>query len=80
MPRAQPGQRFGGRVKGTPNKVTSAAKALAAACFDDIGGAKAFAVWAKENRTAFYKLWARQIPHEVSGEDGGPVEIIVRHS
>ena len=33
---------------------------------------------AKENETEFYKLWSKMIPHEVAGEGGGPMIVVVR--
>jgi len=39
------------------------------------GGVPALIEWAKENRTAFYQLYARLLPLEVTGEDGGPLKI-----
>ena len=40
---------------------------------------------AQRNRTEFYKLLGRLIPTEVSGPDGGPIEVagierIIRHA
>ena len=34
--------------------------------YDDIGGHPAFAAWARENPTEFYKIAARLIPSEVN--------------
>ena len=47
------------------------------AVFDKIGGREAMAKWAKENQTEFYRLYARCLPHEVTGTNGGPVEITI---
>src|SRR4051812_26293911 len=62
-----------GRKKGVPNKTTASAKQAFALAFDGIGGAKALQVWAAENQTEFYKLFARLIPTEVTGKDGDPI-------
>lgn len=43
--------------------------------FMGTGGVPALIEWAKENRTAFYHLYARLLPLEVTGEDGGPLKI-----
>lgn len=56
------GIKTGGRRRGTPNKMTSSAKDAFAFAFDDIGGGEALAEWGRENRTEFYKLFARLIP------------------
>jgi len=41
--------------------------------------------WAQGNETEFYKLWGRMLPQEVSGPEGGPIELagierIIRHA
>jgi hypothetical protein len=81
MPRggSKRGERRGGRTKGTPNKLTASAKQAFALAFDSIGGVEAFAVWATENRTEFYKLYGRLIPTEVNGPNGGELAIVVRY-
>lgn len=69
------GRKTGGRKAGTPNKLSGVAKDNIAAVFNRLGGTEAMAVWASENPTAFYNLYAKLLPHEVTGEDGGPVEV-----
>lgn len=75
-------QKTGGRKKGTPNKLSSTVKDNVIAVFDDIGGREDMAEWAKDNRTEFYKLYAKLLPTEVTGKDGGPIkqehEVIMR--
>jgi hypothetical protein len=62
-------------VAGVPNKMTRAAKESFQLAFDEIGGASALSEWARENRTEFYKLFARLIPTEqhVGNADGTPL-------
>lgn len=73
--------RTNGRPKGAKNKVGAGAKENILAVFTRLGGTAAMAEWARENRTEYYKLYARLIPTEVSGAGGGPVTIeIVRFS
>jgi hypothetical protein len=75
----KPGRKkTGGRKPGSKNKVTLAFREAVQACFGDIGGGKAFAAWAKKNRTEFYKIAARLIPTELVGDGGGPLEIRVK--
>lgn len=69
-----------GRPKGSINKLTAKTKEALTLAFDGIGGVPALQKWALANRSEFYKLWGKMVPHEVSGEGGGPVEIIVRHT
>lgn len=72
---SKPGERRGGRQKGTPNKTTASVKAALQSVYDQRGGDAAFLAWSNENPTEFYKLWGRQLPHEVSGPDGGPIPV-----
>lgn len=75
------GQKTGGRQVGTPNKVTAIFKDAVRTVYEDIGGHAAFAAWAKENPTDFYKIAARLIPTEtVSKEDTNITVKIVRFS
>lgn len=72
------GRKTGGRQKGVPNKATAGVKAAMLEAFKGIGGVPALTVWAKANPTEYYKLFARLIPTEVSGPDGGAVEHAVK--
>jgi hypothetical protein len=54
-----------GRSRGSKNLVGATAKENFLAVFTRLGGTAAMAEWAKENRTDFYKLYARLIPTEV---------------
>lgn len=56
-----------GRKAGTPNKVTRAFKEAVLAAFHELDGVDGLVAWGKENRTEFYKIAARLIPHEVIG-------------
>lgn len=48
--------------------------------FDQSGGFAQLTQWAIDNRTEFYKLYARLIPVEHVGEGGdGPIQTIVKH-
>ena len=40
-------------------------------------GAAAFAAWARENPTEFYRIASRLIPTEITAPDGGGVTVIV---
>ena len=69
------GERRGGRQKGVPNKMTACARAAFQSAFDKMGGAKALYEWGEKNPTEFFKLYARLIPVEHTGEGGGPIEV-----
>lgn len=60
------GRKTGGRTKGTPNKATATAKQAFQLAFDEIGGPEALAIWAKDNKTDFYKLFSKLIPQDVN--------------
>jgi hypothetical protein len=64
------GKKTGGRKPGVPNKLSGMAKENIAAVFTRIGGTAAMARWAKKNEGAFYGLYAKLLPHEVTGADG----------
>lgn len=68
------GKKTGGRQKGSENKLTGLAKDNIAAVFNRLGGTAGMAAWAEENKTEFYKLYARLIPVQLTGEGGGPVQ------
>jgi len=73
--KGQPRPKTAGRKKGSVNKSTASTKAALMAAFDQRGGVPALLRWAKDNETEFYKLWGRMVPTEISGPDGGPVEV-----
>lgn len=59
------GKKTGGRVKGTPNHVTTSVKEALHAAFEGIGGVPKLIQWASENQTEFYKLYSKLIPVQV---------------
>jgi hypothetical protein len=56
-----------GRKKGSRNKITREVKDVIARCFQEIGGEKTFAEWATNNKTTFYKLYAKLLPIQLQG-------------
>lgn len=54
-----------GRTKGVQNRLSVAAKEAFQLAFDDMGGPAALAIWGKSNKTEFYKLFSKLIPHYV---------------
>jgi len=74
MPRT-PGS---GRQRGTQNRLTSAFKDAVKVVYEDIGGHAAFATWARENRTEFYKIASRLIPVEVKSSQDNTVRVVVQ--
>lgn len=69
------GKKTGGRRKGSTNKTTASAKEALTLAFVGVGGVPDLIEWAKANRTEFYKLWGKLLPHEVTGPNGGAIEV-----
>jgi len=70
-----------GRPKGSPNKTTALAKQAIAEAFDKLGGVEALVNWAKSDpdyRKVFYsQIWVKILPLQVTGDDGGPLQIVL---
>jgi hypothetical protein len=74
MPAPQGHPKWGGRAKGTPNKVTASAKEAITLAFDNIGGVDALTEWAKTNQDAFYtKVWPKVLPLQLAGDPENPL-------
>ncbi len=63
------GFKTGGRQKGSVNRTTAFFREAVLVAYDDIGGNQAFAQWARENPSEFYRIAARLIPLQVSGPE-----------
>jgi hypothetical protein len=59
---SKPGERRGGRQKGTPNKVGRTVKESVMETFERLGGVEHMTKWAQQNPGDFYRLAARLIP------------------
>ncbi|MFS2027080.1 hypothetical protein [Massilia sp. CT11-137] len=68
-----------GRPKGMPNKTTRTAKEAIALAAEKLGGADRLVAWAQEepqNERVFWgTIYPKLLPLQVTGEDGGPVQI-----
>ena len=79
MPRAKKGQRFGGRQKGTPNKVTGTLRQMISQALTELGGVKYLKEVALEDPKAFCSLLGRTLPTQVTGgADGEPITVIIK--
>ena len=70
-----------GKKPGTPNKFTKQFKELLTETFHQLESEKGKGLleWGKKNEGDFYKICARLIPTELTGEGGGDITIrIVR--
>lgn len=63
------GKKTGGRVKGTPNKLTGALKDIILQALSNAGGVTYLEQQAKDNPNAFLSLVGRVLPLQV--KDGG---------
>lgn len=81
MARPKPPNAGKGRKPGVPNKVTAAFKSALLEAFHELGGTSGLAKWGRKNRTEFYKIAARLIPHEVigPGADGEHLVKTIQH-
>lgn len=76
MPKgSRPGERRGGRKKGTPNKVTATIKEALTTAFEKLGGTQSLVSWGQANPTEFYKLWGKLAPHDVQISTPKPVAV-----
>jgi len=68
------GRKTGGRVKGTPNKLTGAVRELILAALDGVGGQAYLERQAEQNPAAFLTLLGKVLPLQVNGPaaDGAP--------
>lgn len=71
-------KRLGGRAKGTPNKSTGAIRDMIIQALNEAGGVKYLLLQSKKNPTAFMGLVGKVLPTQLSGEDDGPIQIIIQ--
>jgi hypothetical protein len=65
-PGPAPGQRFGGRQKGTPNKLSGDVRAMILAALNEVGGHSYLVEQARANPTAFLTLVGKILPMQVN--------------
>lgn len=73
MPLAKKGERFGGRQKGTPNKITAGLKEMILASLDKVGGQEYLEKQAVLNPTAYMTLIGKVLPTTLSGDKENPL-------
>jgi hypothetical protein len=80
MPRggSAPGERRGGRQRGTPNKLTGDLRAMILGALEDAGGRDYLKLQAFENPAAFMSLLAKALPMQVTGENTGALLVDFR--
>lgn len=78
MPRGKPFEQGNtGRPKGATNKTTRTVKEVFAKVFDELqDDPKAnLKVWAKNNKTEFYKLSSKLLPIQLAGDPENPIPV-----
>lgn len=68
-------RKTGGRQKGTPNKVTKELKEMVLQALDRAGGVDYLVTQARENPGPFLTLLGKVLPLQVTGANGGPLQI-----
>ncbi len=78
-------KKTGGRKPGTPNKLTAQLKEMileaAEQAGDDMGGGgtvKYLRMQATLQPAAFMSLLGKVLPMQVTGEDGGPLQVVIK--
>jgi hypothetical protein len=66
-------KRYGGRKKGTPNKIAGELREMVLTALNEAGGVAYLRRCARSNPPAFLSLLGRILPMQISGEGGGPV-------
>lgn len=67
------GVRYGGRKKGTPNKISATLKDIILESLADIGGKAYLVEQSAKNPTAYMSLIGRVLPLQVTDKGGEPV-------
>ena len=70
-----PGERRGGRQKGTPNKVDVDIKRMVLRALDGVGGEQYLMRQAEENPGSFLTLVGKVLPLQITGDPERPVAI-----
>lgn len=66
------GKREGaGRKAGVPNKISSTVKENVIAVFDELGGIDHMKMWAIDNPSQFYNIYAKILPTDVNNNVTG---------
>lgn len=75
---SKPGERRGGRKKGTPNKLSGDVKAMILAALDEAGGMDYLLQQARTNPNAFMTLVGKVLPMTIAGDKDNPLAAVVK--
>lgn len=67
-PKPGQGHKFGGRTKGTPNKIPATVKQMVLAALTAEGGIDYLRQQARDNPTPFLTLLAKIVPQQINAE------------
>lgn len=67
-----------GRPKGSRNKSTVKVKEAFEAAFDELGGVASLVEWGMKERSEFYKLYAKLLPVQVTGDKDNPLTVVTK--
>jgi hypothetical protein len=67
-----------GRPKGSQNKSTVKVKEAFEAAFEQLGGVEALVQWGTKERSEFYKLYAKLLPVQITGDKDNPVTVVTK--
>lgn len=74
---SRPGERRGGRQKGTPNKVTGALKDMILSALDGAGGISYLQKQATDNPAAFLTLVGKVLPLQIGPSGNGSGKLVI---
>jgi hypothetical protein len=75
---SKPGERRGGRQKGTQNKATADIKEMVLGALQDVGGRQYLAARAIDSPGPFLTLVGKILPTQLTGENGAPIAVDFR--
>jgi hypothetical protein len=79
MKGSKPGERRGGRTRGTPNKITGALREMILGALAAKGGQAWLEKQTDKNPVAFMALLGKILPMQITGAEDGPLVIRWEH-
>jgi len=71
-------QKYGGRQKGTPNRVTGQVKDMILQALTNVGGIAYLEARAADSPTAFLSLVGKVLPLQVAGDPDNPLQHAIK--
>lgn len=72
------GKKTGGRIKGTPNKLTKDLKEMILGALDEAGGQNYLLEQSRKNPAAFLTLLGKVLPTTLAGDAQAPLHTVTR--